>query len=108
MLFEEVATMIRQEQIVQLRAATPSGRSDRCSAQFAEKRIDYHLGRLRAHLTACPECGGRTMGRPRPDDLERIPQADAVCGDCGAVFTCDAGGRPLLLAPGHAPACLPS
>lgn len=88
--------------------AIVASRSNGGGAQFAEMRLDHHHMRLSAHWRACPDCGGRELRRPRPDDLARVAEADGVCAACGAIFTCEADGSPRLLSPGRSPADLPS
>jgi hypothetical protein len=72
------------------------------AAAYLERRLEYRYQRLRRAWTACPACGGEQLLRPAVAHRQRIPEAEGICGTCGAALMATPHGRLRVLTPRRA------
>jgi hypothetical protein len=73
---------------------------DGSAAGFAQRHLDYRHEGLRRLWTSCPACEGHVLHYPSAADRQRIPEAEGVCGTCGAALAAT-DGKTRILTPRH-------
>jgi hypothetical protein len=73
------------------------------AAGFDERGLEYRHERLKRDWTACPACGGVSLRRPDAVERRRVPEAEGVCGTCGAALMRTASGKSKVITSRRAP-----